>query len=227
MLFVDKQSHALLAFVGNDFLGRESLVANRQLRHVNLSTTLFNKFRQAVYMTCRTVVVDTYHRIVVFLAECPYEVVCALLHLRVGSLHGVELDAVAVSSGVHRRYRAAAESDAVVVATDHHYLVALLRLFLQAVALGAVTHTSCKHYHLVVCIFCVALLLMFESEHRTADERLSELVTEVAGSVRCLDKNLFRSLIEPFSHWQYVFPVASAVESWIRCHIHGSTCYWP
>ena len=68
MLFVDKQSHALLAFVGNDFLGRESLVANRQLRHVNLSSTLFNQFRQTVYMTSRTMIVDTNHWVVVFLA---------------------------------------------------------------------------------------------------------------------------------------------------------------
>ena len=38
---------------------------------------------------------------------------------------------------------------------------------------------------------------MLEGKHRTADERLAELVAEVAGAVRGLDENLFGSLIEP------------------------------
>ena len=42
-LLVDEQSHALLALVGDDFLGRQSLVTNRQFIHVNQSATLLNQ----------------------------------------------------------------------------------------------------------------------------------------------------------------------------------------
>ena len=44
-------------------------------------------------MTCRTVVVDRYDRIGVLLAESADDVVGTLLHLGIGTLHGVELDA--------------------------------------------------------------------------------------------------------------------------------------
>ncbi len=49
---------------------------------------------------------------------------------------------------------------------------------------------------------------MLEGEHRTGDKRLSELVAEVGSTIRCLDKNLLRSLIEPFAHGHDVLPVA-------------------
>ena len=52
MLLVDEQSHTLLALICNDFLGRKSLVADRKLGHINLTTTLFNKLGETVYMTC-------------------------------------------------------------------------------------------------------------------------------------------------------------------------------
>ena len=62
VFLVDKQTHALLTLVGNDFLRRKRLVANRQLGHVNLATTLLNELRQAVQVTGRTVVMDRDHR---------------------------------------------------------------------------------------------------------------------------------------------------------------------
>ena len=51
-LFVDEQAHTFLAFVGDDFLSRQSFVTDRQLVHVNQTTTFFYQFRQAVYVTC-------------------------------------------------------------------------------------------------------------------------------------------------------------------------------
>ena len=44
-------------------------------------------------MTCRTVVVDADHRVHLFLAEGAHQVVGALLHLRVSTLHGIQFDA--------------------------------------------------------------------------------------------------------------------------------------
>ena len=51
-LFVDEQAHTFLAFVGDDFLSRQCFVTDRQLVHVNQTTTFFHQFRQTVYVTC-------------------------------------------------------------------------------------------------------------------------------------------------------------------------------
>ena len=51
-LFVDEQAHTFLAFVGDNFLSRQCFVTDRQLVHVNQTTTFFHQFRQAVYVTC-------------------------------------------------------------------------------------------------------------------------------------------------------------------------------
>ncbi len=101
MLLVDEESHALLTLVGNDFLCREGFVADRQLCHVYLAATLFYKLRETVQMSCRTVVVDADYRVYIFLAEGANQVVGSLLHLRIGTLNGVQLDAVAIATGIY------------------------------------------------------------------------------------------------------------------------------
>ena len=200
-------------------------------------------------MTCRTVVVDAHHGVHLLLAERTHQVVGTFLHLGVGTLHGIQLDAAGVATRIHRRHTAATQTDAVVVATHHNNLVAFLRSALQAVALGAVTYTTCQHDDLVVTIFLcrVALLLgMLEGEHRTTDEWLTELVAEVTRTVRCLDENLLGSLIEPLSDGQNLFPrtdVALLVRlcplritvrltgchtiAWVTGHIHRRSCNRP
>ena len=80
----------------------------------------------------------------------------------------------------------ATQSDTVVVTTDNHYFVSSFRCAFQAVALCTVTNTTGKHDYFVVTInffvFC-----MFESQYRTADQRLAELVTEVGSTIGCFD----------------------------------------
>ena len=51
ILLVDEQAHALLALVGDDFLGAQSLVADRQLRHIDFATALFYQLRETVQVT--------------------------------------------------------------------------------------------------------------------------------------------------------------------------------
>ena len=92
-LGIDAPTHALLALVGNDFLGRERGVADGQCRHVDAAAAFLHEFREAVHVACRTVVVDRHHGIHLLLAKGADEVVGTLLHLGVGTLHGVELDA--------------------------------------------------------------------------------------------------------------------------------------
>ena len=224
VLLVDEQAHALLTLVGDDFLRRKCFVADRQLSHVDFAAALLNKLRETVEVTCRTVVVDRNYRVYILLAQSANEVVCTLLHLRVGTLHGVQLDAVAVATSINRRYRATAQADAVVVAAYNDNLVALLRLLLQTVALCAVAYAACKHDNLVVSVLLGAFL-MLEGEHRTGDERLSELVAEVRRTVRCLDENLLWCLIQPLAYGHDVLPVACEVivvlKTRISSHVYG------
>ena len=51
ILLVDEQAHTLLTLVGDDFLGAQSLVADRQLRHVDFATALFYQLRETVQVT--------------------------------------------------------------------------------------------------------------------------------------------------------------------------------
>ena len=70
-----------------------------------------------------------------------------------------------------------------------------------SVSSGTVTYATCQHNHLVIGILLLPLL-MLESEHRTANQRLTELVTEVGSTVRSLGQNLLRRLIQPLTNGQ-------------------------
>ncbi len=229
IFLVDEQSHAFLALVGDDFLGAQGLVADRQLSHIDLATALLYQLGETVQVTSRTVVVDTNHWVLVVLYEGTHQVVGTLLHLWVGTLHGVQLDTVAVATSIYGRNRTAAKSDAIVVTTYNDHLVALLRLTFLIVALLAVAHATGKHDYLVVSIL-LTVLLVLEGKHRTSDKRLTEFVTEVGSTVGSLDQDLLRSLVEPLAHWHDVLPVTLHValavvilQTRISRHVAGST----
>ena len=93
VLFLNKQAHAFLTLIGDNLLRRKSLVADRKLGHVNLTTALLDEFRQTVNVSGRTVVVNRNNRIYILLAESTDKVVGTLLHLWVGTLNGVQLNA--------------------------------------------------------------------------------------------------------------------------------------
>ena len=129
-------------------------------------------------MSGRTVVVDRNNGVHILFAEGTHQVVGTLLHLWVGTLNGVQLDTVRIATCINRRYRTTTQADTVVITTNHDDLVTLLGLLLQAVALGAVTYTTCQHDYLIVSVFLLALL-MLEGQNRTTDQRLTELIAEV------------------------------------------------
>ena len=100
-------------------------------------------------------------------------------------------------------------------------------LALQTVSLGSIAYTTGKHNHLVVSIF-LAILLMLEGEQRTRNQRLTELVAKIARTVRCLDENLLRCLIEPLANWQNILPIAQGwctavvfLQAGISSHIYS------
>ena len=234
---VYQQSHALLALVGDNFFCRQGLVADGQLVHVYQATAFFHKFAQAVDVSCGSMVVNAYDGVGVFLAEGTHHVVGALLHLGVGTLHGVQLYSAAVSACLHGTDATAAQADAVVLTTHHHHLVAGLRLAFQAVAACTVAHTACQHDNLVVGIALPAtMLLVLERQYGAADQGLAELVAEVAGTVGCLDQYLLGCLVEPFSHGQEFLPFAGTavvlcaqivvLQTGVGGHVHRCACYW-
>ena len=51
VFFLNQEAHTFLALVGDDFLGGKRGVTDGKLRHVNLATAFFNKFREAVDVT--------------------------------------------------------------------------------------------------------------------------------------------------------------------------------
>ena len=224
--FFDQKSHTFLTFVGDDFFSGQCLVADRKFAHVDQTATFFHQFRQTVYVTCRTVVVDRNYRIHIFLAESAYYVVGTFLHFGVGTLYGIQFDTAAVTTGIYRRYGTATQSDTIIVSTDDDYFVSCFRSTFEAVTLCAVAYTARKHDNFVVAINFV-VFRVFESQYRAADQRLAELVTEVGSTVGCLDQNLFRSLVQPFAYRKNIFPFAAFVRAGIRSHVDSSTCDRP
>ena len=70
------------------------------------------------------------------------------------------------------------------------------------------------------------MLLVFESQHRTADQRLAELVAEVRGAIGSLDEYLLGSLVEPGATGRGIhLPAAKLVGTGIGSHIYSCAGY--
>ena len=124
---------------------------------------------------------------------------------------------------IHRRNGATTHTDAVVVATHKHNLLVGLGSSLYGIALVGKTNSTGKHDDFVVGKL-VAIFLVLKSEERTADERLTELVSEIGGTIRSLDENLLGSLVKPWARWHSAkLPLALGSSARIRRHIDGST----
>ena len=210
VFFFDEEAHTLLALVGNDFFGRECSVADGECAHIDSTSTFFYEFRKTVDVSGRTVVVDRHHRVVFFFAKRTHEVGCTLLHFGISTLHSVEFDAGTVTSGVYGRNRTTAQADAIVVPPHNNDFVAFFGSTFETVALCAITHTTCEHNHFVEgvvhTVFCV-----FEGEHRTSDEGLSEFITEIGSTVGGFGEDLLWRLIEPRTFCHIALPRTTTV----------------
>ncbi len=187
-----------------------------------MAAGFLNQFAQAVQMAAGTMVMNRDYRIVVAFSHGTNHVRYTFLHLRIGTLHGIELDSIGILSGFDRRYGTATHADAVVVTAHHDNLLTGLRSALKRILAFAKTYAAGQHDYLVVTIF-LFVLLMFKGEQRTANQRLSELVAEIAGAVRSLDKNLLRSLVEPLTLIHGILTRMLLFITWIRGHIDGRT----
>ncbi|MPN59825.1 hypothetical protein SDC9_207547 [bioreactor metagenome] len=104
------------------------------------------------------------------------------MHLGVGPLHRIQLNARGIFSRIDRRYGTAAHADAVVVTTQHHHLLAAVGIAFSGIALVGIAHATGKHDYLVVTKLLV-VLGVFKGEYRAADQRLAEFVAKVGGTV--------------------------------------------
>ncbi len=133
-------------------------------------------------MTARTVVVNRHDGIVVVFGQCADYVRHTLLHLGVGTLHGIKLNARGILSGLDRRYGSAAHADAIVVTAHHHHGFARFGHTLDGILGGCIAYAAGEHDYLVIGIH-LAVFVMLECEQRTADEGLAIFVAEVRRTV--------------------------------------------
>lgn len=224
VFFLHHESHAFLRFVADDLFGAERGVADRQLIHVDSAAGRFDQFAQAVQVAARAVVVDRDDRVHLLFRYGPDRIVNPFLHLRVRTLHGVQLDRSGVFAGCHRRNGSAAHADAVVVAAEQHDLVARVRFVLDAVLFAAVAYAAGLHDDFVESVF-LAVLEVFECLQAAADQRLPEFIAEIRRAVRRFDQDVFGGLVQPLAGFGLLFPFASAVQPRVSRHVNGRSGY--
>ena len=175
---VDYETHALLRFVADDFLARKGGVADGEFCDFDFAAGVLNEFGEAVQVSACAVVVYGNNRIFVHFRNCADGVIDALLHFGVGTLHGVEFDVVFVLTCGNATYCAAAHADSVIVAAEYHDGQVGGGSAFDAVLTTRIANAASLHYHLVKTIN-PAVLLVFEGEQRTVNQRLTKLVAEV------------------------------------------------
>ena len=182
IFFFHQQAHTFLAFVTNYFFSRKRRVTDRQLAHIDMSACSFHQFRQTVQVTACTMVMDRNNRVIIRFGNGTNHIRYTFLHFRISTLHGIQFDTAGVLPRVYRRNSTTAHTDTIVVTTQQHHLFTRLRITLQSIAHIGITDTACQHDYLIISIFLI-VFFMLESQHRTADQRLTELISEIGSSV--------------------------------------------
>ena len=219
---LDQKAHTLLALVADDFLRRKGLITDGEGAEVEVSTRRLDELGEAVQVPPCPVVVDGDDGIVFTLRECADDVLDALLHLGVGALYGVELDSASILPRVHRADGTTAHTDAVVVTTEQDDLFAWLGSTLLCIAAAGVADTTSEHDDLVEAVGrFVGLAFVLEGQHRATDERLTELIPEVARSIGCFRQDLTRRLVEPRAGSAVLLPRAISSRAGVARHIDG------
>ena len=123
-------------------------------------------------------------------------------------------------SGLYGRNRSTAHADAVIVAThDHNFFPGFGRSF-DRVFFSCESNAAGKHYDLVVGVE-TAVFIVLERQQRTADQWLTEFVSEIRCSVRSLYEDVAGGLIEPYPRIAHEFPAVIGAHAGIGSHIDG------
>ena len=150
VLLVDQQTHAFLRLVADDFLVGKRRVADRQIVNIHHATCVFDEFGEAVEVAARTVVVDATDGVGTALCHGADDVADAFLHLGVGTLHSIQLDDIAVLTGINTRHGTAAHTDAVVVAAKDDDNITFLGFQLLGILHFGKTDAAGQHDDLIV-----------------------------------------------------------------------------
>ena len=221
VFLVDQQTHTFLRLVADDFLVGQGRVANRQVVDINHATCVLDEFAKTVEVTACAVVVDAADRIMVALSHGTNDVAHALLHLGVGTLHGIQLDGVAVLACIHTRHGSTTHTNAVVVTAENDDNIAFFGFQLLGILYLGKANAARQHDDLVVAKRF--FLFMFKGQQAAVDEGLAELVAKVRGSVRGLDEDLLRGLIEPLARLDVFLPLTALLRARIGSHVNSSS----
>ena len=219
---LDEQAHTLLTLVTDDFLGGKGLIPDGEGTEVKVSTSRLHELGEAIEVTACPVVVDGDDGVVLALGERTDDVLDTLLHLGVRALDGIELDRTSILPCVHRANGAPTHTDAVVISAEEDDFFAWLGSTLLRITAAGIAHTTSKHNDLVEAVGqCGILPFVLKGQHRTADERLTELVPEVARPIRSLRQDLARSLVEPRTRSTVLLCRAIYCSARVAGHIDG------
>ena len=159
-------------------------------------------------MSARTMVMYRRNSRCAGIHQSTYNIRHTALHLRVGTLNGIQRHG-SVTASVHGRNRATAHAYAVTVAAKHHYPHPRLNRGFDGTVGGHIPHSTGHHNHLVVAANTVALRFLHR-QHRPANQRLAEFIAEVRGPVRGTYQQLIRT-------------VQCSLAVIHRCHIYSRT----
>ena len=222
---LDQKAHTLLALVADDFLRRKGLITDGEGAEVEVSTRRLDELGEAVQVPPCPVVMDGDDRIVFTLRERADDVLDTLLHLGVGALYGVELNSAGILPRIHRADGTTTHTDAVVVTTEQDDLFARLGSALLCIAAAGVADTTSEHDDLVEAVGrFTSLAFVLEGQHRATDERLTELIPEVARTIGCLREDLTGRLVEPRAGSTVLLPGAISIRAGVARHIDGRPC---
>ena len=146
----EHQTHAFLTLIADNLLCRKRNIAYRQSVDIDLAARGLNQLRERVEVSAGAMVMDAHTGIAFHLSQSAHHIADTFLHLRIGTLHRIQLYGIGILACGNRRYGAPAHAYAVIVAAHHHDAhVGFRHLFNGIVSLG-VANAAGKHYHLVV-----------------------------------------------------------------------------
>ena len=134
------------------------------------------------------------------------------LHLGIGSLHGIQFYGMAEFARSHRRDSTATHSDTVIITAQNNNDVTFFRLSFLCILRFGKSDTTGQHDYLIKAIGFITLL-MLKCQQTAVDQRLPEFITKIGSPVGGFDQDFFRSMVEPLSGFNTIFPLLAFITS--------------
>ncbi len=148
-----------------------------------------------------------------------------LLHLRIGSLYGIEFYGIGKLTCCNRRDRRASHAYSIIVSPHDDDLITFGRIIFLAVLTSGKSYTASLHDHFIVAMRLVSFF-MLKGQYRPRNQRLTKFISKITRSIRSFDQDIHRCLVEPRSWCKVLFPASTSLGTSIRSHVHRSTSQW-